>query len=309
MTITPTITGDDDDDDDDDDDPSNDIENVPDNDVNNANDYVDIAGVIDDNNDDPVIAIGDNNDDPAEMAEESENEEGDAAENLPDDDNDATEGANEEADQEFYDNDNEAAEVNVDEAITDGNNQPNEQRNNLDRDMDQRYGERLAPYNLRARKPRDYGHIHATLEHTVMTQHSMKRGIKEFGEAGVNAVLKELQQLHDRKVLEPVSSDNITREEKRASLQYLMFLKKKRNGTIKGRGCADGRKQRLHTTKEEASSPTVAIEAVMLSCVIDAMEGRDVATVDIPGAFMQADMDEMVHMKLEGKMAELLVPD
>jgi hypothetical protein len=86
-----------------------------------------------------------------------------------------------------------------------------------------------------------------------------------------------------------------------------MFLKKKRNGTIKGRGCADGRKQRMHTTKEEASSPTVAIEAVMLSCVMDAMERRDVATVDIPGAFMQADMDDIVHMKLEGKMAELLV--
>ena len=43
----------------------------------------------------------------------------------------------------------------------------------------------------------------------------------------------------------------------------------------------------------------------MLSCVIDATEGRDVATVDIPGAFMQADMDETVHVKLEGTMAEL----
>jgi hypothetical protein len=45
----------------------------------------------------------------------------------------------------------------------------------------------------------------------------------------------------------------------------------------------------------------------MLSCIIDAMERRDIATVDIPGAFMQADMDETVHVKLEGKMAELLV--
>jgi hypothetical protein len=32
-----------------------------------------------------------------------------------------------------------------------------------------------------------------------------------------------------------------------------------------------------------------------------------VATVDIPDAFMQADMEDLVHMKLEGKMAELLV--
>eukprot|EP00957_Ditylum_brightwellii_P197743 15065216-Ditylum_brightwellii.AAC.1 len=45
----------------------------------------------------------------------------------------------------------------------------------------------------------------------------------------------------------------------------------------------------------------------MLSCILDAQEGRAVATCDIPGAFMQADMDEVVHMKLEGTMAELLV--
>jgi hypothetical protein len=29
--------------------------------------------------------------------------------------------------------------------------------------------------------------------------------------------------------------------------------------------------------------------------------------VDIPGTFMQADMEDLVHMKLEGKMAELFV--
>jgi hypothetical protein len=51
----------------------------------------------------------------------------------------------------------------------------------------------------------------------------------------------------------------------------------------------------------------VAIESVLLTCAIDALERRDIATVDIPGAFMQADMDEVVHMKLEGQMAELLV--
>jgi Reverse transcriptase (RNA-dependent DNA polymerase) len=86
-----------------------------------------------------------------------------------------------------------------------------------------------------------------------------------------------------------------------------MFLKRKRCGKIKGRGCADGRKQRLYTAKEEASLPTVAIESIMLSCSIDAAENRDVATLDIPGAFMHADMDDEVYMILEGKMAELLV--
>jgi len=37
------------------------------------------------------------------------------------------------------------------------------------------------------------------------------------------------------------------------------------------------------------------------------MERRNVATVDIPGAFLQVDMDNEVHMQLEGKMAELVV--
>jgi hypothetical protein len=173
--------------------------------------------------------------------------------------------------------------------------------------MDAKYGERSGAHNLRARRPRNYSHLHATLEGTVMTQHSMKKGIEMFGEAGIDAVLAELKQLHDRKVLEPKKDTAMTREDKRAALQYLMFLKKKRCGRIKGRGCANGSQQRAYTPKEDASSPAVAIESVMISCVIDAIEKRDVATADIPGAFMQADMEDIVHMKMEGRMAELLV--
>lgn len=68
----------------------------------------------------------------------------------------------------------------------------------------------------------------------------------------------------------------------------------------------DGRKQRIYKTKEETSAPTVAIESLTLSCSIDAKEQRSVITADIPGAFMQADMDEVLYMKLEGPLAKLL---
>jgi hypothetical protein len=52
----------------------------------------------------------------------------------------------------------------------------------------------------------------------------------------------------------------------------------------------------------------VSIEALLLTCAIDAKEGRDVATIDIPGAFMQADMDdEVIHVRLQGRMAMLMV--
>ncbi len=40
------------------------------------------------------------------------------------------------------------------------------------------------------------------------------------------------------------------------------------------------------------------VESLFLSSVIDAQERRDVATCDIPGAFMQADMDETVYIPL-----------
>jgi hypothetical protein len=170
-----------------------------------------------------------------------------------------------------------------------------------------RYGPRNSGYNLRPQRPRDYSHLHTTLEHTVMTQHSMKAGLKLFGDAGTDAVLKELRQLHEREALEPTHPESMTGEERREALAYLMFLKQKRNGTVKGRGCADGRRQRVYTSKEETSSPTVATESVFLSCVVDAKENRDVCTVDIPNAFLQAKMEGVVYMKLEGTMADLLL--
>ena len=85
-----------------------------------------------------------------------------------------------------------------------------------------------------------------------------------------------------------------------------MFLKRKSRGRIKGLGCTDGRKQREFITKEESSAPTISTEALFLTFIIDALERRDVATTYIPGAFMQADMDEIFNMKIEGKMAQLM---
>lgn len=80
--------------------------------------------------------------------------------------------------------------------------------------MEDTHGERTAEHNLRPRRPRDYGHLRRPEEGTMMTQHSMKKGIKEFGEAGVNAVLDELKQLHDRNVIEPKSAQSMTREDR-----------------------------------------------------------------------------------------------
>jgi hypothetical protein len=144
------------------------------------------------------------------------------------------------------------------------------------------------------------------LESVVFTQYNLKQGIKRFGDKRKTAVLDELQQLYDRDVMEPIDPSSLSPAERRGALRYLMFLKEKRCGTIKGRGCADGRPQRDYMSKEDTSSPTVATEALILSCLIDAIEKRHVATCDIPGAFMQLDMEGDVCMKLEGVMAEVI---
>ena len=87
-----------------------------------------------------------------------------------------------------------------------------------------------------------------------------------------------------------------------------MFLKLKIDEVkIKGRGFVDGSKQRDWLSKEDTSSPTVSTEGIILLCMIDAMEFREVATVDISGAFLKTDYDKGdIHIKLEGAVVTLL---
>ena len=63
----------------------------------------------------------------------------------------------------------------------------------------------------------------------------------------------------------------------------------------------------MYIAKEESSAPTVSTEAVFLTVVIDALEGREVAVLDVPGAFMQADIDELVHVRFTGEMVNMLL--
>ena len=138
-------------------------------------------------------------------------------------------------------------------------------------------------------------------------QMSLKAGLRTFWDNGIKAVEKEMRQLHDRDVMKPVHKCWLTPEQRKEALAYLMFLKRKRCGKIKGRGCEDGQKQRAYITKEESTAPTVSTKVVFLTAVIDAMEGRSVVVLDVPGAFMQAEIDELVHVRFTGAMVTLLL--
>ena len=70
--------------------------------------------------------------------------------------------------------------------------------------------------------------------------------------------------------------------------------------------CADDGKQSKYTEKGEAALPTVTTEAIFLTRVIKAKEGRHVGIIYLPEAFLHACNDEGV-MLMHDRLAELML--
>jgi hypothetical protein len=106
-------------------------------------------------------------------------------------------------------------------AIAEDNDEAAHRQLVLEREMDARYGPRSGPYGLRPRKPRTYEHLHTMhdrlddpISNIALTQYGVNRGLKVFGEAGADTVVKELQQLHDRGVMKPKPANAMSAEER-----------------------------------------------------------------------------------------------
>jgi len=99
-----------------------------------------------------------------------------------------------------------------------------------------------------------------THAYIMLTQLNVKDGLTAYGSRGVKAIMKEIKQLHTRQALMPHNKNDMSYEERKIALRYLMFLKEKCDRTIKSRGFMDGRPQIIYTNKEDTSSPTISIE-------------------------------------------------
>ena len=140
----------------------------------------------------------------------------------------------------------------------------------------------------------------------IMTQMTAKEGIKRFGKAAEVALMQEFAQLENLDAYEALDAKLLTRTQRRAALRAINLIKKKRDGKLKGRTVADGSVQRSLYDKSETASPTVATDALLLSIIIDAHEGRDVATADVAGAYLKAYMTDFVIMKFTGESVDIL---
>ncbi len=86
----------------------------------------------------------------------------------------------------------------------------------------------------------------------------------------------------------PCDPHSLTHDDHRNALLSLMFLTEKRTGELKACTCANCSVQQQHIAKEETNAPTVVTEAIFVQGTIFAHENRNVATCNIPGAFLQA---------------------
>jgi hypothetical protein len=144
-------------------------------------------------------------------------------------------------------------------------------------------------------------------------QYIVQRGLKKFGQRGADAATKEMDQLHRRNCFTPIDVASMTMDERRKTVDALMFLGEKRDKSVKGRMVYNGKPTREWLSREDSTSPTAALESIMLTAIVDAKEGRDVMTCDIPNAFIQTKLpnikegDERVIMKITGVLVDLLV--
>ena len=167
-------------------------------------------------------------------------------------------------------------------------------------------------YNLRPTKTRDYTHLGHTQFYRKLvtnllslTQMSFKKGLRKHGMEARKAMLKEFAQINEKEVFSPIKASYLTPTQRRKALRTINLIKEKRDGVLKGRTCVDGRPQRAYIAKEDASSPTMFLDSLTTLLTIFAVEKRHVATADVSGAYLHADMDEVVFIKLEDEMVDV----
>jgi hypothetical protein len=73
---------------------------------------------------------------------------------------------------------------------------------------------------------------------------------------------------------------------------------------------AGGNKQWDYISQEDASLPTFTTEAILLSCIINAEEERDVTVINIPNAFIQMQVEDEEYIaiiKIHGVLVDILI--
>jgi hypothetical protein len=135
----------------------------------------------------------------------------------------------------------------------------------------------------------------------------MKQAKSLFGDIAKESIRMEMQQMIEKGVWKPISWSEVDT----TVIPSKMFLKEKKdsNGVvtkIKARLVAGGHLQNREDLLDN-SSPTLAYPSLLILSLLAAKFAHTVVTVDITGAYLNADMSDHVLMKINSDIAKYLI--
>lgn len=140
---------------------------------------------------------------------------------------------------------------------------------------------------------------------------TIQQQVHQSGIKGLKAVVKELKQLNDKEVFEPVILDNILKNEnvkKNSILNIKTFLKVKKDKSVKARAVAGGHRQNklVYDVIKELNSNTIKHESILILLALSIAQKRSIVTADIVGAYLNAEMKNNIYVKFDTYESEIL---
>lgn len=139
--------------------------------------------------------------------------------------------------------------------------------------------------------------------HLSLANLSVKKALEDYGELARDAIKEELSQLFiNKKALRIIPWKNVN-----PKIRTHMFLKLKIDADgkpekMKARLVADGSAQdRSQYEIYDVSSPTASLESIINTLKIVVQEAREYEVYDITGAYLNADMKEVIYLMITDK--------
>ena len=142
---------------------------------------------------------------------------------------------------------------------------------------------------------------------------SVGKAIKLHKDKAMQSMMTELSVLNEKGTFHPVDPNSLSRSEIKKIIRSFMFLTEKYDSEgsflkLKSRLVAMGSEQDRSHVDMDVSSPTVSSAAVYTVCAIAVVEKRNVLSLDIGGAFLNAYIPsgEVILVRLDETNSELL---
>ena len=144
---------------------------------------------------------------------------------------------------------------------------------------------------------------------------SVSKAMKKMPAEADKSMTSEVKQILEKGVMHPVRKSSLTQDQIQKVIPSFLFLKEKFDPTtgefdkLKSRLVAGGHRQdRQMFTWNDTSSPTVNMPFVFLLAALAAKQRRNVRTIDIAGAYLNADMSKSnVLMRLDPVISKIVV--